>query len=37
MCANFMVKEGSHARCSTHWKCPPPDVESFILRNKLGT
>ena len=37
MCADFMAKEGSHARCSAHWICPPPGVESLVLRDKLGT
>ncbi|KEH22036.1 FBD protein [Medicago truncatula] len=37
MCANFIVKEGSHAKCSAHWNHPPPDMESLILRDKLGT
>jgi len=37
MCADFMAKEGSHARCSTHWNCPPLDMESLILIDKLGT
>jgi hypothetical protein len=37
MCADFMAKEGSHARCSARWNCPPPGMESLILRDKLGT
>jgi len=37
MCADFMAKEGSHTRCSAHWNCPPPGMESLILRDKLGT
>jgi hypothetical protein len=37
MCADFMAKEESHGRCSTHWNCPLPDMESLILRDKLGT
>jgi hypothetical protein len=37
MCADFMANEGSHAKCSAHWNCPPPDMESLILRDKLGT
>ena len=37
MCADFMVKKGSHARCSAYWNCPPPGMESLILRDKLGT
>jgi len=36
-CADFMTKEGSHARCSGHWKCSPPDMESLILREKFET
>jgi hypothetical protein len=35
--ANFMAKEGSHSRCSVYWNCPPPGLESLILRDKLGT
>ena len=30
MCADSMAKEGSHARCSAHWICPPPGMESLI-------
>jgi hypothetical protein len=37
MCADFMAREGSHGRCSAHWNYPPPDMESLILRDKLGT
>jgi hypothetical protein len=37
ICADSMAKEGSHARCSAHWNCPPPNMESLILRDKLGT
>jgi hypothetical protein len=37
MCAYFMAKEGSHASCSARWKCPPPSMESLILRDKLGS
>ena len=37
MCADFMAKEGSRPRCSARWNCPPPDMESLILRDKLGT
>jgi len=37
MCADFMVNNGSHARCSSHWNCPPSGMESLILRDKLGT
>jgi len=37
MCADFMTEEGSHARCSAHWNCPAPGMESLILRDKLGT
>ncbi|XP_024628672.1 uncharacterized protein [Medicago truncatula] len=37
MCAYFMAKEGSHARCSAHWNCPPLGMESLILRDMLGT
>jgi len=32
MCANFMAKEGSHARCSTYWNSPPSGMESLILQ-----
>ncbi|KEH23262.1 hypothetical protein MTR_7g072610 [Medicago truncatula] len=28
--------EGSHARCSAHWNCHPPDMKSLILGDKLG-
>jgi len=35
MCANFMAKESSHARCSAHWNCPPSDMESLILVDKF--
>jgi len=35
MCANFMAKEGSHARCSTYWNGPPSGMESLIFRDKL--
>jgi len=37
MCAYFMANEESHARCSVRWNCPPPGMESLILRNKLET
>ena len=37
MCADFMAKEGSHARCYAYWNCPSPGMESLILRDKLGT
>jgi hypothetical protein len=37
ICADFMAKEGSHARCSARWSCPPPGMESLIQRDKLGT
>ena len=37
MCADFMAKEGSHAKCSAHWNCSPPGMESLIMRDKLGT
>jgi len=37
MCADFIAKEGSHTRCSTRWNCPPPGMESLILRDKFGS
>jgi len=37
MCADFMAKEGSQARCSVHWNYPPPVMESLIRIDKLGT
>jgi len=37
MRAGFMVKEGSHARCSAHLNFPPLVLESFILKDKLET
>jgi len=37
MCVDFMAKEGSHARFSAHYNCPPPGMESLTLRDKLGT
>ncbi|KEH18977.1 hypothetical protein MTR_8g032750 [Medicago truncatula] len=37
MCADFMVKEGSHARCYAHSNCPPPGMKSVIMGDKLGT
>jgi len=37
MCADFMAKEESHARCSVHWNCHPLDMESLILTDNLET
>jgi hypothetical protein len=37
ICADFMTKEGSHAKCSFHWNCSPSGMKSLILRDKLGT
>ncbi|KEH40380.1 hypothetical protein MTR_1g028090 [Medicago truncatula] len=34
---DFTTKEGSHARCSTRWNCPPSGIESLVLRDKLET
>ena len=37
MCANFMVKEGSHAKCSAHWNCPPPGMKYLIMSRAVKT
>jgi len=37
MCVDFMVKEGSHAKCFAHKNCPPTGQEPLILRDKFGT
>ncbi|KEH15906.1 hypothetical protein MTR_0445s0050 [Medicago truncatula] len=32
-----MAKEVSYSACSTHWTCPPADLESLLLRDNLAS
>jgi len=33
MCADFMVKEGPHAKCSAHRNCPPSGNNVIFYNN----